>query len=106
VEIRAALSGSPLAWHRIFDKGLLGPDNNMVYDTKRKTLVVFGGVPLSNDIAIYEPATRRHQIMPTPGPRPPKYRFAPMSLPSEAWQDRGARRAAWSAGAIRSRRHH
>jgi tetratricopeptide (TPR) repeat protein len=74
------LSGSPRAWHRIFDKGLLGPDNNMVYDAKHKAMVVFGGVPLSNDIAIYEPATRRHQIMPTPGPRPPKYRFAPMAF--------------------------
>jgi tetratricopeptide (TPR) repeat protein len=74
------LSGSPRTWNRIFDKGLLGPDNNMVYDSKHKTLVVFGGVPLSNDVAIYEPSTRRHEIMPTPGLRPPKYRFAPMAF--------------------------
>ncbi len=74
------LSGSPRAWHRIFDKGLLGPDNNIVYDSKHKALIVFGSVPLSNDIAIYEPATRRHQIMPTTGLRPPKYRFAPMAF--------------------------
>ena len=74
------LSGSPRAWHRIFDKGFLGPDNNIVYDSKHKTLVVFGTAAGSNDIAIYEPATRRHQIMPTPGLRPPKYRFAPMAF--------------------------
>lgn len=76
------LSGSPRAWHRIFDKGLLGPDNDMVYDSRHKTLVVFGSAPLTNDIAIYEPATGRHQIMPTPGVRPPKYRFAPMAFHS------------------------
>jgi tetratricopeptide (TPR) repeat protein len=74
------LSGSPREWHRIFEKGLLGPDNNVAYDSKSKVLVVFGTAALSNDVAIYEPATRRHQIMPTPGLRPPKYRFAPMAF--------------------------
>ncbi len=60
----------PRAWHGIFAKGLLDLDNNIVYDSKHEAFVVYGSARESNDIAIYEPATKRHQIMPTPGLRP------------------------------------
>jgi hypothetical protein len=76
------LSGSPRAWHRVLDEGLLGPDNNIEYNSTHRAFVVFGGVPLSNAIAVYEPATKRHRLMPTPGLRPPKHRYAPMAFHS------------------------
>jgi len=67
-------------WRRIERRGLLGWTNNAVYDTRYKTLVVFGSKEKSNDVVIYEPATKRHLKMPTPGQRPPRDRHNPMAF--------------------------
>lgn len=74
------LSGSPRRWLKVQERGLLAPDNNLVYDAKHKALVIFGGGGYTNDVAIYDPATGRHEIMPTPGIRPPNTRHVPMAF--------------------------
>jgi hypothetical protein len=68
------------AWHQIERKGLLGWHNNAVYDSRRRALLVFGSNKQSNDVVIYEPKTRRHRRMQTPGQRPPPDQHNPMAF--------------------------
>jgi hypothetical protein len=70
----------PIGWTKVAGPGLLGYHNSAVFDTKHRALVVFGSNRGSNDIVVYEPATKRHQAMPTPGPRPPKAQYRPMAF--------------------------
>jgi hypothetical protein len=73
------LSATSRAWWKVADRGMLGWANNVAFDTRRRTLLIFGDNEGANDVVIYEPATGRHEKMPTPGPRPPKSRYAPMA---------------------------
>ena len=74
------LGGSPRRWKQVADGGILAPDNNLVYDEAHRTVVLFGGGGYTNDIVVYEPATGRHEKMPTPGLRPPGARHVPMAF--------------------------
>jgi hypothetical protein len=75
-----ALSLDTLTWRRIAGRGLKGYSLNAVYDTRHRAVVVFGGTPAANDIVVYQPDTDRHEIMPTPGRRPPAGRNTPMAF--------------------------
>ena len=75
------LSGNPRQWKRLTKKVYLGGwHSNCVYDTVNKSLVVFGTNANSNDIEVYYPRTAEHQLMPTPGTRPPKDQHNPMAF--------------------------
>ncbi len=75
------LSGSPRAWKRLTKKGFLGGwHSNCVYDSKNKSLVVFGANTNRNDVEVYDRATGEQRIMPTPGIRPPKDQHNPMAF--------------------------
>jgi hypothetical protein len=74
------LGGETLTWKKILGPGLFGYHDSAVFDTRQHALVVFGTNTNSNDIVIYEPATRRHQKMPTPGLRPPPSQARPMAF--------------------------
>ncbi len=74
------LGGEPPAWRRITSEGLVGYNNNVVYDSNSKALIVFGSNEGANDVVAYEPATGRHRKMATPGSRPPKDRHVPMAF--------------------------
>lgn len=80
------LGGEPLAWRRVASPGLLGYHNNAVYDSRHHVLIAFGSSGGGNDIVVYEPATQRHQIMPTPGPRPPPDEHVPLAFASRLGQ--------------------
>ncbi|MDH3315936.1 MAG: hypothetical protein OER43_09245 [Gammaproteobacteria bacterium] len=67
-------------WKQVAPKGLLGYSNNAVYDSHHRALVVFGSSGNSNDIVVYEPATKRHLKMKTPGERPPADQHNPMAF--------------------------
>ena len=70
----------PVGWTKVAEPGLLSYHNNAAYDSAHKALVVFGSAENANDIVTYEPATKRHRKMPTPGLRPPKAQFRPMAF--------------------------
>jgi len=70
------------AWKQVAPKGLLGYHNNAVYDSRHKALVAFGSSENSNDVVVYEPATKRHFRMKTPGVRPPAAQHNPMAFHS------------------------
>ena len=72
------LSGEPRTWTRLPGRSMFGWHNNAVYDAKHKAVVVFGTNQNSNDVVIYNPATKEHRKMPTPGKRPPKDQHNPM----------------------------
>jgi hypothetical protein len=74
------LGGEPLRWKKILGPGLFGYHDNAAFDTRRHALVVFGTNTNSNDVVTYEPATRRHRRMPTPGLRPPPGQARPMAF--------------------------
>lgn len=74
------LGGSPRRWKKVADEGILAPDNNLVYDAKHRTVVVFGGGGYTNDVVVYEPGSGRHEQLPTPGIRPPNARHVPMAF--------------------------
>jgi hypothetical protein len=74
------LNLSARAWRQIEPKGLLSYHNNAVYDSRHKALIVFGSNNGSNDIVVYEPATKRHVKMPTLGKRPPRDEHNPMAF--------------------------
>ena len=74
------LSRSPASWRQVISGGLAGWHNNAVYDSANKAVIGFGSNENSNDVIIYEPATGRHQKMPTPGNRPPKAQHTPMAF--------------------------
>lgn len=74
------LRPQPIGWNRLAGPGLLGYANSAAFDTKNDALVVYGGHTRTDDIVIYQPATRRHQKMPTPGTRPPKVTSRPMAF--------------------------
>jgi hypothetical protein len=74
------LRPQPIGWTKLAGPGLLGYANSAVFDTKHDALVVYGGHTGTDDIVTYEPATRRHRKMPTPGPRPPKASSRPMAF--------------------------
>jgi hypothetical protein len=67
-------------WKQVIRKGLLRYHNNVVYDSRRRAVVVFGSSGNSNDIIVYEPATRRHLKMNTPGERPRPDQHNPMAF--------------------------
>lgn len=66
-------------WRRVAEGGLSSWGNNLVYDSANRALVVFGGHGMGNDVVVYEPATGRHRVMPTPGLRPPGGRYVPLA---------------------------
>jgi hypothetical protein len=72
------LAGDPRSWTRIESKVLCGYHNNAVYDTVNKSVLVFGSDELSNDMIVFNPTTKEHRKMPTPGTRPPKDQHTPM----------------------------
>jgi len=75
------LAGEPRIWTRQTKKVYLGGwHSNCVYDSKHRALVVFGANTNTNDIEAYFPATKKHQLMPTPGERPPKDQHNPMAF--------------------------
>jgi hypothetical protein len=74
------LRPQPIGWSKLAGPGLLGYSNSACFDTKHDALVVFGSHTGSDDIVIYQPATKRHQKMPTPGLRPPKAAWRPMAF--------------------------
>ena len=74
------LTGVPRHWRRVLPKGLLGYHNNTVYDSWYKKVIVLGSNENSNDIVIYDPATKQQRKMPTPGDRPPKDQHIPMAF--------------------------
>lgn len=75
------LSGEPRSWKRLTKKVYLrGYHNNCAYDTKNKALVIFGTSNQKNDVEVYFPANGTHQLMPTPGTRPPKDQHTPMTF--------------------------
>ena len=78
------LAGEPRRWHRVLPKGLLGYHNNAVYDNWHKKVVVLGSNENSNDIVVYDPATKQQRKMPTPGDRPPKDQHIPMAFHTQA----------------------
>lgn len=91
----------PIGWTSLASPGLLGYHNSAVFDTRHRALVVFGSHENANDIVIYEPATKRHQKMPTPGLRPPKAQARPMAFHAGLGQtallvDGGPDGAGWS----------
>jgi hypothetical protein len=67
-------------WKRITRRGFLGYHNNVAYDSRHRALIVFGSIGNSNDIVVYEPATRRHLKMKTPGKRPHPDEHNPMAF--------------------------
>lgn len=76
-----ALSGEPRSWERLTKKTFLGGyHNSCAYDTKHKALVIFGTSNSKNDVEVYFPASGRHQLMPTPGVRPPYDQHVPMAF--------------------------
>ena len=58
-------------WRHVAWPGLLSWGSNAVYDSRHRALVVFGSHDRGNEVVAYWPASRRHQVMPTPGLRPP-----------------------------------
>jgi len=75
------LSGKPRIWKRLTEKVFLGGwHSNCVYDSKNKALIVFGTNTNSNDIEVFFPASRKHQVMPTQGIRPTKDQHNPMAF--------------------------
>ncbi len=75
------LSGEPRIWKRLTKKVFLGGwHSNCVYDSKNKSLVVFGTNTNSNDVEVFTPKTGKHQIMPASGVRPPKDQHNPMAF--------------------------
>jgi hypothetical protein len=73
------LSPATGRWRQVTRRGLLGWGNNAAYDSRNRALVVFGSHDGRNDVVVYEPATGRHRIMPTPGPRPLGRAYVPMA---------------------------
>ena len=74
------LSGEPRAWKRLTKKSYLrGYHHNCDYDAQQQALVVFGTSQQKNDVEVYFPAIGKHQIMPTPGIRPPSDQHTPMA---------------------------
>ncbi len=74
------LQRDPPIWRKVAGPGLLGYHNSAVYDSANRALVVFGSNSSSNDVVVYFPQSGRHQMMPTPGIRPPKDEHAPMAF--------------------------
>jgi len=66
-------------WRRLADGDLLGWGENAAFDTRHDALVVFGSYKRGNDVAVYEPATGRRRVMPTPGVRPPGKNYVPLA---------------------------
>jgi len=64
-------------WRYIAPASHRGYHTNAVYDSVRRRVVIGGG---SNDIVVYDPASRRDRIMPAPGVRPPPFQYAPMAF--------------------------
>jgi tetratricopeptide (TPR) repeat protein len=81
------LSGSPRSWRKVLKKRLHAPDNNIVYDSKHKALVVFGGKGLNNDVVVYEPGTGKHRTMRTAGVRPPQGPSCTDGVSCRNWKD-------------------
>jgi hypothetical protein len=91
----------PIGWTKVAAPGLFGYHNAAVFDTRHHALVVFGSNEDSNDIVIYEPATKRHQKVPTLGLRPPKAQSRPMAFHAGLGQtavliDGGSDSAGWA----------
>ena len=74
------LAGEPRHWRRVLPKGLLHYHNNAVYDSWYKGVIVLGSNENSNDIVVYDPATKQQRKMQTPGIRPPKDQHIPMAF--------------------------
>ena len=74
------LSLATRRWRQVAKKGLLGWANNAVFDSKNGALIAFGDNKRRDHVAVYEPATGKHQAMPTPGPRPAGDRYVPMAF--------------------------
>jgi hypothetical protein len=66
-------------WRQAAARGLLGWGSNAIYDSRQKALVVFGSHERGNEVVAYWPASRRHQVMPTPGERPPGGSSVPLT---------------------------
>ncbi|MCW8132276.1 MAG: hypothetical protein KIS92_18155 [Planctomycetota bacterium] len=74
--------GDARAWTKVCGpvEGLTGWHTNCAYDAKQKALVVFGHHQNKNDVGVYDPATKKTRLMPTPGARPPKDQHTPMEF--------------------------
>jgi len=72
-----ALGESEPAWRRVADASRGGYHTSAVYDTRRRVVVVVGDHRLGDEVVVYDPATRRDRVPPTPGRRPPPFQHAP-----------------------------
>src|SRR4029453_17241532 len=64
-------------WRRVGNATGQGLHTSAVYDTRQRVVVVLGDHRLTNEVIVYDPATRRDRVMPTPGRRPPPFQHAP-----------------------------
>ena len=67
-------------WRKVADAGLLGWGSNLVYDSRNRALLAFGSHERGNQVAAYEPASGRHRVMPTPGPRQSGSNYVPLAF--------------------------
>ena len=67
-------------WRKVAGSGWPGWANNVVYDSSQRALITFGDNRGRNDIGVYKPASGRHRVMPTPGPRPKSASYVPMAF--------------------------
>jgi hypothetical protein len=73
------LSLASQEWRHVAGPGLLSWGSNAVYDSRQKALVVFGSHERGDQVVAYWPASGRHQVMPTPGLRPPGAGYVPFA---------------------------
>jgi hypothetical protein len=74
------MSAANPSWRKVAPASHSAYHTNAVYDSRRRVLVVTGSHRLSDDVIIYDPASRRDQVMRTPGVRPPPFQHAPMAF--------------------------
>jgi hypothetical protein len=67
-------------WRRAAQASHSGYHTSAVYDSLRRLVIVAGSHRLSNEVIVYDPASRRDRVMPTPGLRPPAFQHAPMAF--------------------------
>lgn len=66
-------------WRKAAHGGLLEWGNNAVYDARHRVLVSVGPRAGRASVAVYDPASGRHRLMPTPGVRPDRARYLPLA---------------------------
>jgi len=66
-------------WRKMAPGGLLKWGNTAAYDSRNRVLVSVTARQGRASVVLYDPATRRARVMPTPGVRPSRARYLPLA---------------------------